>query len=505
MAWDVFGDGTTTVRGGFSLAFVNDETVRAVQVLGETNSGLNATVATSTGFFGSLNDNAGAVLGGLLAPPEFELPLSFAGIRAQNPAPFIAGVNPDLQTPYYQQWNLSVEREIGWDTAVSARYVGNRGRKLFGNINYNQVDVIGTGFAADVARARQNGFLSLERNGVFNPAFNPDIPGSQQLTVFPNLVAGGVFGAAIVQQYIAQGRAGDLADLYFANGLEGSVAFVPNPNGYFNLVLDNSAYSTYNALQLEVRRRFTKSLGFQANYTWSKAYGFGAGTGQLRQDFPEDLNDLDRDRRRLLWDTTHNFKANVVYGLPFGDGRWLDPENGILEALVGGWEATSIVSWYSGAPISINTSYGTFTPGGGQVHSTLSTEEVRDLFGIFRTEDGIFYVNPSVIGPNGAAAAPAGQDPFPGQVFFNPGPGEKGSLQLLQFNGPTVFNWDASLIKNVALTEQAALQLRFEFFNVLNKPIFFITSQDINSVNFGRVNQTLNDPRVVQIAAKVTF
>ena len=78
-------------------------------------------------------------------------------------------------------------------------------------------------------------------------------------------------------------------------------------------------------------------------------------------------------------------------------------------------------------------------------------------------------------------------------------------MQFLQFNAPSNFNWDASLIKDIAVTERVSAQLRFEFFNVLNTPIFFITSQDVNSVNFGRVTQTLNAPRVVQFAARISF
>ncbi len=121
------------------------------------------------------------------------------------------------------------------------------------------------------------------------------------------------------------------------------------------------------------------------------------------------------------------------------------------------------------------------------------------------TANGVFFIDPSVIGADGRAVAPDGQSPFAGQVFFNAPSGDPGSLQPLQFNGPTNINWDASLIKNIPITERVGVQLRGEFFNVLNHPIFFISSQDINSPNFGQITQTLNLPRVVQLAAKFTF
>lgn len=503
-AWDVFGDGRTVVRGGFSIAFINDESVRAVQLVAETNPGLNTTLNTGD-TFGLLARDVNNILGNELAPPDVRIPLSYREAFAQNNQLFIAGIEPELKTPYYQQWNVGVERELGWDTAVAVRYVGNRGRDLLSNINYNDIDVISNGFAADVAQAQRNGYLAQARNGVFDPRYNPNIRGSLPLPVFASLQASGLLTNSTIRQFIQQGRAADLGQIYFLNGFGGSDIFVSNPSTFFSLVLGNEAFSNYNAMQVEVRRRFSKDLGFQANYTFGKAYGFGVGTQQQRQDFPFDVNNLDYDKRRLLFDTTHNFKANVIYELPFGEGKRWDPENSVLEHLASGWTMTSILNWNSGAPISVNSNWGTFRPGSTQVNSSLTHDQIKDLFGIRRTPNGVFYINPSVIGPDGRAVAPPGQDPFPGQAFFLPGPGELGTLQFLQFNAPSNFNWDASLIKDIAVTERVSAQLRFEFFNVLNTPVFFITSQDVNSVNFGRVTQTLNAPRVVQFAARISF
>jgi len=195
----------------------------------------------------------------------------------------------------------------------------------------------------------------------------------------------------------------------------------------------------------------------------------------------------------------------VIYDLPFGDGRRFDPGNRIVDRLVSGWSLTSIVSIATGAPISITSTRGTFTPGASQVYSTLTVDQIKDLLGVRNTANGVFFIDPSVIGADGRAVAPNGQSPFAGQGFFNAPSGDPGSLQPLQFNGPTNINWDASVIKTVPFTERVGLELRGEFFNVLNHPIFFISSQNINSPNFGQITQTLNLPRVVQVAAKITF
>jgi hypothetical protein len=438
--------------------------------------------------------------------PPVQVPISFADVVALNPGAFTAGLNRNLQTPYYHQWNLSIEHELGWNTALSPRYVGNRGKKLLTNLNVNQIDVTSNGFAADVRRARQNGFLAKAATGTFDPRYNPNIPGSQPLPVINGPLQGGFITNPVVLPFIVEGAAADLAQLYFTNGLFNDF-LLPNPNAAFALGLDSLGYLNFNPLQVEVRRRFSRNFGFQANYTWSKALGFGVqgAVDQLRQDFPLDVNNLRLDYRRQIFDVPHAFKANFIFELPFGEGRWYDPNNRFVERLVSRIELTSIFYVGTGAPISIFSSRGIFTPGSSQVDTNLTADQIRDLFGIFETEDVIFYINPSVIGPNGTAVAPDGEAPFPGQVFFNAPAGNPGQLQALQFNGPTVFTWDASIIKNIAITENVGLQFRGEFFNLLNKPIFFSGSLDINSPIFGRITQTLNTPRVVQLAAKITF
>jgi hypothetical protein len=270
--------------------------------------------------------------------------------------------------------------------------------------------------------------------------------------------------------------------------------------------MTNISNSSYNGLQLEIRKRTRSGFQFQANYTFSKALAFSSGVDQNRQDFPVDIHAINIDRRRALFDTPHNLKANVLYELPFGPGKRWDFENAVLDRLVGGWEVTSIFNWFSGSPISILSNRGTVTTVGSTANTSLTADQINDLFGLFERDGKLYYINPDVIGPDGRGVAPDGEAPFAGQVFFNPGPGEYGQLQGLMFSGPSVFNWDASIIKRIAITETANVELRGEMFNVLNHPVFgFDRSFDINATTFGRITRTQNTPRVVQLAAKITF
>jgi hypothetical protein len=152
----------------------------------------------------------------------------------------------------------------------------------------------------------------------------------------------------------------------------------------------------------------------------------------------------------------------------------------------------------------------------------LTRDQIQALTGVFRTPCGIYLINPSVLNINqanlaagncsalgsGRAAEGFGSTPFPGQVFFNVAPGELGNLERFFINGPTYFNVDASLIKNIAITERVRFQIRGEVFNLLNRANFGVTAgqqlQNINAANFGRVTATFA-PRVVQFAGRLEF
>src|SRR5439155_1409880 len=98
-------------------------------------------------------------------------------------------IDPHIRVPYVEQWNLSIQRDLGWNTSLTIGYIGNHGVGLFRAIDVNQLDFTKNGFLADFKRARANGFLSLAANGVFDPLYSG--PGSQPLTVFPLLFATG--------------------------------------------------------------------------------------------------------------------------------------------------------------------------------------------------------------------------------------------------------------------------------------------------------------------------
>lgn len=493
------GDGKTVFRGGFRVSYVNDEFARAADNALTGNAGLTQQVSLV-----NLNARFNSLPG--FATPAFQVPRTFA----QNNA--LAGnfgtafaIDPNLQAPRTLEWNFSLQRDIGWRTAVEVRYVGGYSNSLARASDLNQVDIRGNGFVNDFIRARNN--LVLTGNPACTSA------GCQPLTVFPNLVGGGLLNNSAIRTQLFNGTPADLAVIYVTNRLTGTVNFLRNPNTGVADLLTNSARYRYNSLQAEIRRKLGESLYFQANYTFQKTLTDASGVGQTRFDPFLDNAQPGLEYSRADFDQTHVFNANVLYDLPFGKGRRFFNQSGWRDRLISGWTVTSIIRVSTGAPLTFTDQRGTLNrvgrSGRQTATSSLSTEQLKDLTGVFKTPNGVFFINPSVINAaTGRGAEGFGTTPFSGQVFFNAAPGQTGNLARAFFNGPNFFNLDASVIKNIPLKERVSAQLRLEVFNVLNKTNFFVgqfgANTNINSTSFGKITTEFG-PRIVQLVGRINF
>jgi hypothetical protein len=275
----------------------------------------------------------------------------------------------------------------------------------------------------------------------------------------------------------------------------------------------NGGYYNYNSLQVELRRRLSKGLYLQGNYTFSKNLTNAIGTSQQLVEPFLDNNNKQWDKSRSDFDLRHVFNLNAIYDFPFGKGRKFLNNSGWLDRIVGGWELSSIVSWTSGPPITLVDTRGTLNRSGRSARQTPSTnltnDQIRALMGIFETPQGIFYINPSVINPaTGRASEGFGQPAFSGQAFFNVNPGQTGNMARAVLDGPGYFNIDAAMLKNIRIKENLRLQLRMEAFNMLNHPNLAppATGQfvNINSATFGQVTQSFA-ARQIQFAARFEF
>jgi TonB dependent receptor-like, beta-barrel len=519
------GEGKTVIRGGVRVNYVNDEYVRSADNAAGGNAGLASRTINAlnpAGTSAQLNARFNA-LPSLPPPPPFTLPRTFADnntAAVSNNFGTVFAVDPGLQVQRTVEYNFGIQREIGFQTAIEIRYVGGRSNNLVRGIDFNQLNIRDNGFVADFLRAQQNLALSGNVSGAFNPA----IAGSQPTPFFNRLPGGGFLNDPAVVGQLQAGTPGDLALIYVQSNLDGGL-LLPNPNTGVADLLTNSARYRYNSLQAEIRRRFTHGLSLQANYTFQKVLTNVPSDAQTRFDPRLDNLQPELEYSRADYDRAHTFNFNAIYELPFGKSKRFLNQGGFLDRLVGGFQLGSIVFVSSGSPISIKDVRGTLNRNGRSGRqtavSTLTTDQIKDLIGIFRTPDGVFFINPKVLNitKNAAGvvtevrgASPVGAPPFAGQVFFRNDPGQTSGLTRAFINGPMLVTWDASLIKNVRINEGMRIQLRLEAFNLLNRTNFNIGENsgifDINSANFGLITATrggTGGARVVQLGARFEF
>ncbi len=501
LSWDPTGSGKTAIRAGYAISYVIDNNITTILNATTGNSGLNQEVNLPD-ISGTLN-GAGRVK---ITTPAYKVPRTIVDNIALDPTSALFAIDPNLKTPYVQQWNLSVEREILPDTVVEVRYVGNRGTKLTRGIDTNQVRIFDNGFLADFQRAQRN----LARNG------DPTV--GEALQIFPKL---GDFGAGPgalfdsgIQELLSQGQIGELAAIYVVNrdlfldpgnGLGVSLTpsfFLPtNPNAFVADYIGNGSFSTYHGLQAELRKRLRNGFYFQANYTFSKAFTDFEG-GQTNF---QGLLDLGKgtavEKQRISNDITHVIKVNEVYELPFGPGKRFLKSGGFAGGLLGGWSLNGIMRLQSGEPISIVSQRGTLNrvtrSGKNTVNSTLTVSQLQGKTGLYRDSQGrILVFDPSLISSSGEGNA---------QFFQNPAAGTLGTLQLTPVSGPWFFNVDMSLIKRTRIREDFNVEFRADAFNIFNRTNFNVGQvQNINSPTFGQITSAF-DPRILQFAVKLNF
>jgi len=520
----IFGD-SGVIRGGFRMGYVNDEYVRSSDNATGANAGLDLTGRALQN--GNSNINARFTnLPGFTLPAFQQPPISFAtgNANAGNFFNTVFVVDPNLQMQRNMQYNIGFSREIGFNTAIEFRYVGGRSNNMARAYDFNQIDNVSNGFLTDFINARNNcrihaqNFNLTLNDGCFDPR-NNNLPGQVDLPVFAQMAFGGLLTNGTVRGQIQQGTPGQLALIYFTNGLQGNVQFRPNPNAGVVDYLTNDGRYRYNAFQFELRKRFTDGLAFQANYTFGKTLSTIQGDAQTRFDPFLDLAQPEREYARVDYDRTHTVNINANYELPLGKGKWLLNQGGIVDKIFGGFQLTSIVTVSSGTPISIKDINGTLNRTGRSNRQTavtnLTTEELRALTGVFIQPDGrIYLIDPSVIGPNGSATngnvESAPNAGFAGQVFFRNQPGQTSGLVRNVVDGPWYYNVDAGIIKNIKFGERLNFQLRAEAFNVFNKTNFFIGENsgifDIDSGTFGLLSSGSHyDPRIMQFALRIEF
>ncbi|MEE8584739.1 MAG: TonB-dependent receptor, partial [Acidobacteriota bacterium] len=266
-----------------------------------------------------------------------------------------------------------------------------------------------------------------------------------------------------------------------------------NPNEGVLRVWENNVNTNYHSLQVQLNRRYSNGFAFNANYTWAKALDIrstwhsGATSANRGQEgYSSDINAVFLDYGRAIFDASQRFVVNWLYETPWlrNSGNWA------ARNLFGGWQINSIIAYQTGQPFTPHCSVS--FPGGCDYNADgNNTDRPNDTFGNSLDFDRLDFVT----------------GVFSGRTFGTPTAGTNGTLGRNTFEGPGFVNWDFSIFKEVGLPklgEEGKLQLRFEFFNLFNRPNFFQPEPRTNSSIFGQSTQSF-DAREIQIGLKILF
>jgi len=262
-------------------------------------------------------------------------------------------------------------------------------------------------------------------------------------------------------------------------------------NHSFLELATNDGSTNYNGLLISLRRRYANGLAFGASYTWS--HNFSDYVDNLTGgSTPANAYNYSLERSNSPFDVAHRFIGNALWNLPIGKGGKILNGGGTASRLIGGWQLNAILTLSTGTPFTVTAPDQSQTGGShqsranciGNAFGGASSDPAR-LVGVGATG---FFINPA--------------------AFAVPAVGTFGSCAPRAFHGPGIENLDTSVFKQFLLTERWKVEFRTEFFNIANHANF--TNPSANAApasagSFGKIFNTVIDPREIQFALKLYF
>jgi hypothetical protein len=572
--------GQTVIRGGFSMAY-NREGMNVFQAVTGSNPG--GTITTNRNLT-SNNLPVGTYLRqGPFAPPAFPASPVYPhpGLLTDN----VNAFKPDLKLGYVESWTLGIQRELTSDMVLEMRYVGNRGHKLWRQYDLNELNIIENGVFEEWKLAQANLLANMTCantpgctgggvhfrfrgpntgtfplpitlayfTGLSSAALNPNLAASYTAANTGNFASATYFNTMNPLSPSPLGFAGNLSSTAFDSrrtpagqacfGIANCTGLGLFPYNHFlvnagkrggSFLVDNGAQTWYDAFTIEFRRRMSRGLLTQINYTFGKAMANTYASSSSVFDQPNTMRNTPLRKGVTPFDITHALKANFIYELPVGNGRrFLSSSGGLINGFLGGWGFNGNIRIQSGSP---------FTMGNVQLFG-MTKKDLQEAVGVYRDPDGFIYVFPMEIrentrkafnfaintnpasgplGPVYTQGAPTGRFIAPAGIGNCPQrfSGDCGFANLV-LKGPSFFRADLSIVKKVRFTETMNLEMRGEFLNAFNNINFLVgaAGNDVNGLGgfnaaaFGRITSayqdlsTTNDPggRLVQLVLRFNF
>ena len=449
-AYDPWGNGKTAIRGGYGIFFEH-----ANGNEGNTESLENSPPLANA----AQRNNITGYAGSGEAQPQF--PLSVTSIPTK------------ATWPYVQQWHLDVQHEVVRNTVATVSYVGSKGTHLNRQTDLNQLHP-----------ASDNPYLPGETYGDNDCGTVQDVFGVPTDGFTPS-------GAPI--PYGGPGVLSTAVNVGIAACGTNPDPFRPFP-GYGDIAhLEFKASSIYHALQTSVRRTVG---GLQLNFAYTWSHSIDDASDRFDVGFVDSYNTR-ANRSSSNFDQRHILNFSYVWDLPF----FKNP--GLSNKVLGGWQASGIVSYQTGTPFSVIVSTDNAGVANGNGSAARADRIGDPEAGVTQSPD---QLGPQIYNPN-AFAPPRG-------LTF----GDSGRNSL---NNTHWTNFDMALFKHFKITDTMGFEFRAEAFNIFNHTQWRPIAGDSGSAasNLGESNNTFSlnpadgflqatdahNPRILQLGAKFMF
>jgi hypothetical protein len=391
--------------------------------------------------------------------PNFFVPAPFTlwpNSFAPTGFPVLTVIDKKLRSPYSQQFNLGIQRELPGTMLLEVSYVGSTGTKL---PRFRQID---------------QGYITQAQINTLSP----DVVTRMELMGIPPPAAAFLATHINMIPSIARGPYFGFAQIFQA---------------------EDSISSHYNSLQAKLDKRLSHGLTVLASYTYAKSIDgasvfFGSGANGTTI-FPQDNYNLRAERGVSDFDIRHRLSLSYVYEVP----SWRGAFSAMPHAIADGWQLGGILTLQTGQPFSVLTGSDNSSTGLGNDRPNLVGDPYAGTCpgtSSPKPRSVDCWVNPNAFAPNAVL------------TFGNSG------RNILR--GPGFHNFDFSIVKNTKFGEKLNTQFRAEFFNLTNHPNFALPNSVLSSPSFGTLFQTPDaaqnnvglgsgGPRLVQFGLKLSF
>jgi hypothetical protein len=414
LAWDLFGTGKTVLRAGFGLFY--DSTSQDM-FLGHLP--YPAFFAPGPGYG---NSGANAITSaGATGTITAGVPV-YQSSNCSRVECDIFSVDRNIKPPYIENYNLNIQQQISSKVAAQIGYVGSQGHRLWRFFDINQ----------PTAQA----------------IHDAQCPGS--LGTAPGTDCSGTTGAT----FVSFG-----APRPFGN---------PNPNGAVYIFQENSSgRSNYNSLQASLRVNDFHGVNSVANFVWSRSMDNSSDGEDFVPNAAQPADSTSTSPKNEYGPSNFNIPKRFTWVFSYQ----LPALGGGLQQLKSGWGFDSTVTLQTGQPFTLNYNAEDDYSGSGEGYDR------PDVIGpvVYNYHDPRNFLNLSSFAMPCTIKASLTNPTVNVSGFTsdcNPGTQHFGNLGRNALQGPPFKQWDFAIYKSTKISERLNVQLRAEFFNLLNHPNF---------------------------------